>query len=109
MESNQPDTLELTRRYFAALSIGATGDVLSAFYHPDVVLEEFPNRLNPQGAKRDLANILEAAERGQELMRAQKYEVLHAVAYGNRVAVEFRWTGTLAVPLGSLVAGAEIR
>jgi ketosteroid isomerase-like protein len=103
------DALELTRRYFAALDAGATGEVLSAFYTPEVVQEEFPNRLVPHGARRDLAAILDAAERGQKVMAAQRYEILQAVADGNRVAVEFLWAGTLAVPLGTLPIGAEMR
>ena len=103
------DALELAQRYFVALAGGATGEALSAFYAPDVVQEEFPNRLSPRGARRDLAGILEAAERGRQVMAAQRYEVLDAVASGDRVAVEFRWAGTLAVPVGSLPAGREMR
>src|SRR5262245_5032101 len=101
--------LELTRRYFAALEGGATGEALAAFYAPDVVQEEFPNRLAPHGARRDLAAILDAASRGQKVMASQRYELLHVVADGDRVAVEFRWSGTLAVPVGSLKAGDEMR
>jgi ketosteroid isomerase-like protein len=104
-----PEVLELTRRYFAALAAGATGQTLAAFYAPEVVQEEFPNRLNPHGARRDLAGILDAAERGQQVMASQHYEILHAVADGDRVAVVFRWSGPLAVPVGSLPAGAEMR
>src|SRR5215831_16546224 len=103
------DALELARRYFAALEGGATGEELAAFYAPEVVQEEFPNRLSPQGARRDLAAILEAAERGRKVMAAQRYEILHAVADGDRVAVEFRWSGTLAIPVGSLPARAEMK
>jgi ketosteroid isomerase-like protein len=103
------DVLELTRRYFAAVEGGAVGETLAAFYAPEVVQEEFPNRLAPHGARRDLAAILDAAERGRRVMAAQRYEILHAVADGDRVAVEFRWSGTLAVPVGTLPAGAEMR
>jgi len=103
------DVLELTRRYFAALEAGAVGEALAAFYAPEVVQEEFPNRVTPHGARRDLAAILDAAGRGQRVMASQRYEILHAVADGNRVAVEFRWSGTLAVPVASLSAGAVMR
>jgi ketosteroid isomerase-like protein len=103
------EVLELTRRYFAALEAGATGEVLAAFYAPEVVQEEFPNRLTPQGARRDLTAILDAAARGQRVMASQRYEILHAVADGDRVAVEFRWSGTLAVAVASLAAGAAMR
>jgi phytoene dehydrogenase-like protein len=47
------DVLELTRRYFAALESGATGEALAAFYAPEAVQEEFPNRLLAHGARRD--------------------------------------------------------
>jgi ketosteroid isomerase-like protein len=103
------EVMEPTRRYFAALEGGATGEALAAFYAPEVVQEEFPNRLNPHGVRRDLAAILDAAQRGQKVMASQRYEILHAVADGDRVAVEFRWSGTLAVPVGPLAAGAAMR
>jgi ketosteroid isomerase-like protein len=103
------EVLELTRRYFAALEAGATGEALAAFYAPEVVQEEFPNRLTAHGARRDLPAILDAAARGQKVMASQRYEILHAVADGNRAAVEFLWSGALAIPVGSLPAGAEMR
>jgi ketosteroid isomerase-like protein len=103
------EALERMRRYFDALQGGATGTELAAFYAPEVVQEEFPNRLNPRGVRRDLAAILDAAERGQKVMASQRYEILHALADGDRVAVEFLWSGTLAVAVGSLPVGAEMR
>jgi ketosteroid isomerase-like protein len=103
------EVLELTRRYFAALEAGTTGDALAAFYAPEVVQEEFPNRLLPHGALRGLDAILRAAERGQQVMTSQRYEILRALADGDRVAVEFRWAGTLAVPVGGFAVGAEMR
>jgi ketosteroid isomerase-like protein len=103
------DTRELTRSYFAALERGVTGDELAAFYHPDVVQEEFPNRLLPNGAKRDLAGILGAAVRGQGVMASQRYDIRSVVADGTRMAVEFVWSGTLAIPVGGLPAGAVMR
>jgi ketosteroid isomerase-like protein len=103
------DLLEQTRRYFAALEGGATGEALAVFYAPEVVQEEFPNRLNPRGARRDLAAILDAAARGQNVMASQRYEILNALADGDRVAAEFQWSGTLAVSVASLPAGAEMR
>lgn len=103
------DHLETTRRYLTALEAGATGDALTAFFTPDVVVEEFPNRISPNGSRRDLSAILEAAVRGRQLMRSQRYEIIRTMASGDTVALEARWTGVLAVPLGTLPAGAEMR
>ena len=108
-DSTPETNLETARRYVAAIAAGATGEKLAAFYTPDVVQEEFPNRLVPNGASRGLAGLLEGAARGKELMSAQTYEVHSALADGDRVALEVTWTGTLAVALGSLSAGSTMR
>jgi len=101
--------LATARDYLAAVENGATGEALAGWFTPDVVQEEFPNRLVPNGARRDLQAMLEGAVRGQTVMAGQRYEVLAAIASGERVALEVQWTGTLAIPLGSLPAGGQMR
>lgn len=101
--------LEIARRYLAAIERGATGETLAAFFAPDVVQEEFPNRLVPQGARRDLAALLDGAERGQKVLSAQRYEVQNELASGNFVVLEVIWLGTLAIPIGSLAIGDNMR
>ena len=105
---SESDNLAVARRYLEAIERGNPGDCL-AFFAEDVVQEEFPNRLVPQGARRDLAGLREAAQRGGKVMAAQRYEVLNALASGDQVALEVQWTGTLAVPFGSLPAGGRMR
>ena len=101
------DLVALTRRYLDAIEAD-DGDPL-AFYDPAVVQVEHPNRFLPGGATRDLAAIREAAERGRRVLTGQRYEVRSAVASGDRVALEVLWTGTLAVPVGTIPAGGEMR
>lgn len=108
-----PDTtlrnLATADRYLKAIESGATGSALSAFLTPDVVQEEFPNRLAAQGARRDLAQLLEGAERGQQVLSAQRYEIRNRFASGDQVALELEWTGTLAVAFGELQPGSKLR
>jgi hypothetical protein len=101
------DSLEIARRYLQALERGETGEGLSKFFAPDAVLEEFPNRLTPLGKRRDLAAALEGAERGKKAMSRQMYKIKQEIACQDRVALEVEWAGTLAVPLGSIPAGAD--
>lgn len=101
--------LQTAREYLAAVENGATGQALARWFTPDVVQEEFPNRLVPAGARRGLAELLDGAVRGQKVMSGQRYQVLTAMASGDRVALEVQWTGTLAIPLGSLAAGDDMR
>jgi ketosteroid isomerase-like protein len=100
---------EPVRRYLDAIEAGATGDALAAFFTPDVEQVEFPNRLMPTGARRDLAAILEGAVRGQAVLRSQRYELHRVVEAGDHVAAEATWTGVLAVPVGQTPAGGEMR
>jgi ketosteroid isomerase-like protein len=109
MQTTEETNLETARAYLRAVEGGATGEALARWFTPDVVQEEFPNRLMPSGARRGLRELLDGAERGQSVMRAQRYEVLSAFASGEKVALEVQWTGTLAVPLGSLAAGDDMR
>ncbi|MDC0713963.1 nuclear transport factor 2 family protein [Stigmatella sp. ncwal1] len=101
--------LEVVQSYLQALEQGATGEALARFFHPEVSQREFPNRLTPSGATRDMQALLDAAKRGQKVMTSQRYKVLQAVAQGDQVALEVDWSGTLAVPLGSLPAGGTMR
>ena len=108
LNPSESTNLTLARRYLEAIEKGESGDSL-AFFTEDMVQEEFPNRLTPRGARRDLAALKEAAERGRKVITAQRYEVLNAIASGDQVALEVQWTGTLAIPFGSIPAGGEMR
>ncbi len=108
MATDHPN-LATARRYLEALEQGVVGSALAEFFVPDVLQEELPNRLLPAGARRDLDAILAGAERGKQLMAAQRFEVRQAVAEGDRVVMEVRWTGTLALAMGSLPAGGTMR
>ena len=102
------DLLRLTREYLE--SIGKADELGGLrFFADDVIQVEFPNRLLPNGATRDLAGLRAAAESGRKVVTSQRFEVLNAIASGDQVAVEAIWTGTLAVPLGSIPAGGQMR
>lgn len=101
--------LALLRSYLAALEAGAVGDDLARFFTADAEQVELPNRLNPNGGRSDLATMLSRAEQGRKLLAAQRYIVHRAEASGSMVAMEAEWTGVLAVDLGSLPPGAEMR
>lgn len=46
--------------------------------------------------------------RGKQMLRAEHYELVEATAAGDRVALQVRWTGVLAVPVGVLLPGDEM-
>ena len=109
MTEAEQANLTLVRAYLAALERGEAGEALARFFAADATQVEFPNRLNPHGQQSDLAALLARSVQGQRVLASQRYEILGELACGERVAVEARWAGTLAVPLGTLAAGDEMR
>ncbi|MEP6495350.1 MAG: nuclear transport factor 2 family protein [bacterium] len=107
--SQERDNLERARQYLAAIEDTAAGERLFTFLAPDMRQIEYPNQFVPKGADRDLAAIAEAADRGRRVLQGQRYEVRTALANGDEVALEVLWVGRLAVAVGSLAVGDEMR
>src|SRR5262245_63237065 len=105
---SETDNLATARSYIAALSSGAGADELDRFFSPDIVQEEFPNRLLPNGATRDREALRQARIRGQVLLSAETFELLGALASGNQVAMELVWSGTISGSDGPLRAGQTL-
>ncbi|MFF4984257.1 nuclear transport factor 2 family protein [Streptomyces sp. NPDC001046] len=96
-------------RYHEAVARLAAPEELAEFLHPDMTHSQLPNTLFPTGADRDLAETLSASARARTLLAAQSYDVVNAVARGDQVALEIKWSGTLAVGFGELPAGHVLR
>ena len=96
-------------RYLRALESFATAEVMRDFFAPDVVQEEFPNRLFASGRRHDLAAMLAASEKGSTLLSSQKYVLKKAVAEGDDVAAEIEWSGVLKIAFGAVAAGTTMR
>jgi ketosteroid isomerase-like protein len=109
MPMTATDNLAIARRYLEALESGAEGSALAEFFTKDVVQEEFPNRLAPIGAHRDLSALLEAAKKGKKTLRAQKYDILNSIVDGDSVALEIVWRGYLAQQVDTLPPDSEMR
>lgn len=100
--------LEKARRYLDVLERGEFSD-LDDLFAPEMVFEQFPNRIFPQGMRSSLAEIAQSFEKGRRLLARQTYQIRNEVVGRRTIALEVLWTGLLAVPLGSLPAGGEMR
>jgi len=107
--SVQRDNLERARQYLAAIEGSAFSGSPFAFLAPEIQQIEYPNQFVPKGAERDFAAMKEAAERGRRVLRSQRYEVRTALANDDEVALEVLWVGTLAIAVGALPPGGEMR
>ena len=109
MAAPESPNVVLIREYLAALEAGEAGDPLRRFFNYDATQIELPNLLNRNGQESNIDQLVHRSLLGQKLLSAQRYEILSIVADGDSVAVEAYWTGNLAVPLGTLSTGAEMR
>jgi ketosteroid isomerase-like protein len=107
--TEEAGNLAVVRGYYAAITHGAAGLDWERWFAPDVVQEEFPNRLLPAGTRRDLRAMQEAAQRGQAIMDHQEFELLELLASGSKVVVEAEWRGRIGQAVGPFKAGARLR
>jgi ketosteroid isomerase-like protein len=94
----------LVRAYIAAVErfdAAATAPLL----HEEIVQTEHPNVLAPAGRRRRKAEMLADLDKGAAFLRRQSYAISSLVSEDDRVAVEARWEGEMAVPLKTLSAG----
>lgn len=96
--------MDVVRRLIGAIE-AFDAETAGALYHPDVVQTEHPNRLYARGQVRNAEALMRDLPRGRQVLRAQRYPIDTIVASGDKVVVETRWEGTLAVPLGALQPG----
>jgi ketosteroid isomerase-like protein len=106
--STSAEHLSVVRRYLKHVEDGAFSDV-KVLLLPEVVMEQLPNRIYPNGLQATLPQMESAFAQGRKLLAKQAYEIKNAVAQGDSVAVEVLWTGTLAVGFGNLAAGSQMR
>jgi ketosteroid isomerase-like protein len=109
MTDEEARNVATVRNYLSALQRGKAGDDLCEFFTEDVRQVEMPNQLNSRGQESDLEHILQRSQQGLRILQRQQYEIVSEVAHEDRVAVEARWTGVLAVALGKVEPGAELR
>jgi len=99
---------ELVKSYLSALNQLKQGDELAAYFHPDVVQTEFPNKITPERVDRDIAAILDGAARGAKILQKQEFTINNIVEGEESLVAELTWRGTMSVPVASLEVGDEM-
>lgn len=100
----EDDRVKAARRLFAAIAAGDTA-ALRSIYAENAVQVEHPNRLKPKGERREIEKMVADLARGKAILREERYDVIEATSAGDLVALQVKWTGVLAVPVGKLQAG----
>jgi ketosteroid isomerase-like protein len=109
MATEQRDILEITRNYLKDIEEGKTADELAIYYSELIEQVEYPNLFLPNGAKRNLNDLKEALLRGKEVLTSQFYDVQKSYVIENTVILETIWIAELAVPVGQIPAGGQMK
>ena len=101
--------INLVKRYVAAVE-RFNLDEVEKLIDGGMTFEELPNRIRPAGGTDDHAAILAGLARAGErkVLYSQTYVLGDMVEAGDRVIVEGRWEGTMAVPVGRLQVGDKM-
>lgn len=81
--------------YFAAVT-ALDEAAVARLLHPQALITERPNPINPEGTIRDRAAALAALGRAKDVLAEHRYEVHDHVIDGDRVATKVTWRATLA-------------
>ncbi|OUL20444.1 nuclear transport factor 2 family protein [Nostoc sp. 106C] len=109
MTDEQQDLLKITKNYLKAIEEGKTAEELAIFYSQSVEQIEYPNRLIPNGAKRNLNDLKAASLRGKEVIISQNFDIQKSYVIGNTVILETIWTAKIAVPIGQIPSGGQMK
>tara|TARA_B100000965_G_C19273800_1_gene618469 strand:+ start:250 stop:645 length:396 start_codon:yes stop_codon:yes gene_type:complete len=101
--------IDVVMKFLEAISEGKTGDELDMFYDENVIQIEYPNLLTKNLTERDLRALKEASEKGAQVLKSQSFELIKAYECGDTVIIEAKWTGVLAIPIGKLSIGDEMK
>lgn len=109
MTTDKSDILAITKNYLQAISEGKTWDEIVIYYDESVEQIEYPNRLLPNGATRNLNDLKQASLRGKAVLISHNYDIQKSYVIGNTVILETIWTAEIAVPIGQIPAGGKMK
>ncbi len=101
--------IEIIEAYFHDIEHGLSADKLNKYYAPDAKQIEYPNLMAPEGATHSLSDLQNGTSKGKGVLSRQRVEIQHYLEDGNAVVVEALWTGTLALPIGQIPIGGQMK
>ena len=109
MQQENGDILQKVRDFIRALENRSSSNEFAKFYHPEVVQTEFPNTLTKNTTTRMLKDLEAAAARGKQVLQKERFDIVNSYVAGNMVIIEAIYTGVLAIPIGKLKPGDEMK
>lgn len=100
---------QITRDFIKTLQNRNSAEEILKFYHRDIEQIEFPNTLTTNKAVRSFEDLKLASEKGKTVLQKEELEIIKSYSFQNTVIIEAVWTGTLAIPIGNIPAGGQMK
>jgi hypothetical protein len=106
------ELIERAKAFVAAVAAAEPRATIEAFYADDIMQNEFPNLLLPNGAVRDFINLRTAYDKSRHAIAAQSCDVVNAaqaIAWRWRRYGPRRWRSGLATVRPATPSGRGLR
>ncbi len=100
---------QIAEEFIKTLQNRNSSEELIRFYDKDIEQTEFPNILTKSKTVRNLDELKQAAEKGRKVLLKEEYHILKSYSVDNTVIIEALWTGTLAIPIGNIPIGGQMK
>ncbi|WP_126651668.1 nuclear transport factor 2 family protein [Chryseobacterium aureum] len=100
---------QIAEDFIKTLQSRNSAEELIPFYHQDIEQIEFPNTFTKNKTISNLDDLKLASERGKKVLLKEEFEIIKLYSFDNTVIIEALWTGTLAVPIGNIPAGGQMK
>lgn len=101
--------LECVLGFIRTVEAGGGPEQLRPFLSEDFKLTEWPHALAKTGSTRNLAEALDGAEQGRNVVSDQRFDVVRSTCEGGRVVLEMNWSARILLDLPYWNAGDTMR
>jgi len=101
--------IAIIEAYFAEIEQGISAESFSKYYTDDALQIDFPNLMVPNGLMQAVSELQYSTTKSKGVLSSQKVKILRYFEVGNTLIVEASWTGTLALPIGQIPIGGQMK
>lgn len=101
--------ISIIEAYYGEIEQGISPDSFSKYYTEDAIQTDFPNLMVPAGLTQAINELQYSSTKTKGILSSQKVEILRYFESGNTLIVEALWTGTLALPIGQIPIGGQMK
>ena len=98
--------IDLIRKYYSLIEdFNSDKNEYEQIYDNDIKTIDYPNLVSPKGQMRTLEELFSGMENGKKILNWQKFEINTYNELNEKLVVESKWKGEVALDIGKLKKG----